>query len=106
MAALVAMYNPFLPPQGGANEGQNNPRFTIRVRFSTASSCRVIVFIVLVVESAVTRLLVAIKELLESLTLWSELKLSEEGVSDVYVRLGNDFNTAVHAFSQFSVDMS
>lgn len=60
----------------------------------------------LVVESAVTRLLVAIKELLESLTLWSELKLSEEGVSDVYVRLGNDFNAAVHAFSQFSIDMS
>jgi hypothetical protein len=60
----------------------------------------------LVVESAVTRLLVSIKELLESLTQWSELKLSEEGVSDVYVRLGNDFNTAVHAFSLFNIDMS
>jgi hypothetical protein len=61
---------------------------------------------VLVVESAVTRLLVSIKELLESLTRWSESKMSEEDVSDVYVRLGNDFNTAVHAFSLFSIDMS
>lgn len=34
------------------------------------------------------------------------MRLSEEGVSDIYVRLGNDFNTAVHAFSQFNIDMS
>ncbi|KAF9525165.1 actin interacting protein 3-domain-containing protein [Crepidotus variabilis] len=57
------------------------------------------------VESAVTRLLVSIKQLLESLTQWSELKVSEEGVSDVYVNFGNDFNAAVHAFSQFNIDM-
>ncbi|EGN95032.1 hypothetical protein SERLA73DRAFT_170917 [Serpula lacrymans var. lacrymans S7.3] len=58
------------------------------------------------VESAVTRLLVAIKQLLESLTLWSTLKMSEDQVSDVYVRLGNDFNAAVAAFGAFNIDMS
>ncbi|EIW79298.1 AIP3-domain-containing protein [Coniophora puteana RWD-64-598 SS2] len=59
-----------------------------------------------VVESAVTRLLVAIKQLLESLTLWSECKIDEMQVSDVYVRLGNDFNAAVAAFAAFNIDMA
>lgn len=56
-------------------------------------------------ESAVTRLLVAIKQLLEALTSWSQLKMDENQVSDVYVRLGNDFNAAVAAFSAFNIDM-
>jgi len=58
------------------------------------------------VESAVTRLLVAIKQLLEALTLWSTLKMSEDQVSDVYVRLGNGFNEAVAAFVAFKIDMT
>ncbi|TDL23773.1 AIP3-domain-containing protein [Rickenella mellea] len=58
------------------------------------------------VESAVTRLLVSIKQLLEALTLWSKLQMSEAQVSDVYVRLGNDFNAAVAAFGQFNIEMS
>ncbi|KAI0259363.1 actin interacting protein 3-domain-containing protein [Gloeopeniophorella convolvens] len=58
------------------------------------------------VESAVTRLLVSIKQLLESLTNWSNSKASEEEVSDVYVRLGNDFNAAVAAFAYYDIDMS
>ncbi|KAJ7224245.1 bud site selection protein 6 [Mycena pura] len=58
------------------------------------------------VESAVTRLLVAIKQLLESLTQWSLLKIDENAVSDVYVRLGNDFNAAVAAFAAFNIDMA
>ncbi|EJD47884.1 AIP3-domain-containing protein [Auricularia subglabra TFB-10046 SS5] len=58
------------------------------------------------VESAVTRLLVAIKQLLEALTLWSTLKMTENQVSDVYVRLGNDFNAAVAAFGAYGIDMS
>jgi hypothetical protein len=57
-------------------------------------------------ESAVTRLLVSIKALLESLTNWSEQKIDENQVSDVYVRFGNDFNTAVGAFASFNIDMS
>ncbi len=58
------------------------------------------------VESAVTRLLVAIKQLLESLTQWSHQQVSENEVSDVYVRLGNDFNSAVAAFAAYNIDMS
>ncbi|KAH0836312.1 actin interacting protein 3-domain-containing protein [Lanmaoa asiatica] len=58
------------------------------------------------VESAVTRLLVAIKQLLESLTMWSNLQLTETQISDVYVRLGNDFNAAVAAFAGFEIDMA
>lgn len=58
------------------------------------------------VESTVTRLLVAIKQLLEALTLWSTGKMTEQQVSDVYVRLGNDFNAAVAAFAAFNIDMS
>ncbi|KAJ7180635.1 bud site selection protein 6 [Mycena filopes] len=58
------------------------------------------------VESAVTRLLVAIKQLLEALTQWSLLKIDEANVSDVYVRLGNDFNAAVAAFAAFNIDMA
>ncbi|KAJ7043575.1 actin interacting protein 3-domain-containing protein [Mycena alexandri] len=58
------------------------------------------------VESAVTRLLVAIKQLLEALTQWSLLKIDESNVSDVYVRLGNDFNAAVAAFAAFNIDMA
>jgi len=54
----------------------------------------------------VTRLLVAIKQLLEALTLWSTLKMSEGQVSEVYVRLGNDFNMAVAAFTAFNIDMT
>ncbi|THH13753.1 hypothetical protein EW146_g6507 [Bondarzewia mesenterica] len=58
------------------------------------------------VESAVTRLLVSIKQLLESLTKWSNQQASEEEVSDVYVRLGNDFNAAVAAFASYNIEMS
>lgn len=52
-----------------------------------------------------TRLLVSIKSLLEYLTLWSNLEKSESEVSDVYVRLGNDFNAAVSAFGVYDIDM-
>jgi len=106
VGVLVAMCNRFHQQrQGGAIEALDNPKFTIRVRFPLPSLVMHHIH-VLVVESAVTRLLVSIKDLLESLTQWSESNLSEEGVSDVYVRLGNDFNTAVHAFSLFNIEMS
>ncbi|KAL6306126.1 actin interacting protein 3-domain-containing protein [Sparassis latifolia] len=58
------------------------------------------------VETAVTRLLVSIKQLLEALTKWSKQEVSEMDVSDVYVRLGNDFNAAVAAFSLYRIEMS
>jgi len=106
VGVLVAMCNQFRRQrQGGVIEALDNPKSTIQVRFPLL--CLVMHHIhVLVVESAVTRLLVSIKDLLESLTQWSESNLDEEGVSDVYVRLGNDFNTAVHAFGLFNIEMS
>jgi hypothetical protein len=56
-------------------------------------------------ESSVTRLLVATKMLLESLTKWSLGQKSETQVSDIYVRLGNDFNVANVAFGSYGIDM-
>jgi hypothetical protein len=56
-------------------------------------------------ESSVTRLLVATKMLLEALTKWSTGQRTETQVSDIYVRLGNDFNTANHAFGSYGIDM-
>jgi len=57
-------------------------------------------------ESAVMHLLVAIKQLLESLTLWSNLQLSESQISDVCVRFGNGFNATVAAFALFNFNVS
>jgi hypothetical protein len=57
------------------------------------------------VEASVTRLLVAIKKLLDSLTMWSNLQLTETQISDIYVRLANDFNAAVAAFAAFDIEM-
>ena len=38
--------------------------------------------------------------------MWSNLQLTETQISDVYVRLGNDFNAAVAAFAGFEIDMA
>lgn len=51
------------------------------------------------------RLFASTKKLLVALTQWSLMKVDEAYVSDVYVRVGNDFNAAITAFSQFNVDM-
>jgi hypothetical protein len=57
-------------------------------------------------ESSVTRLLVATKMLLEALTKWSLGQRTENQVSDIYVRLGNDFNVANVAFGSYGIDMN
>ena len=56
-------------------------------------------------ESAVTRLLLSVKELLESLTKWSEQQITEMDVSDVYVQLGNNVQAAVAAFAVYDIEM-
>lgn len=48
----------------------------------------------------------ATKQLLETLTQWSRRHVSENEVSDVYVRLGYEFNLACRAFSAIGVDTS
>ncbi|KAF5114418.1 hypothetical protein DV495_002275 [Geotrichum candidum] len=58
------------------------------------------------IESTVTRLLVATKQLLESITQWSHGEATEQDVSDVYVNLGNEFNVACRAFLSSGVDVA
>lgn len=48
----------------------------------------------------------ATKQLLETLTQWSRGQAQEEEVSDVYVRLGYEFNLACRAFNSIGVDTS
>lgn len=58
------------------------------------------------IEKSVTHLLVATKQLLETLTQWSRGQATDTQVSDVYVRLGYEFNMACRAFSAINVDVS
>ncbi|KAF8943444.1 Bud site selection protein 6 [Haplosporangium gracile] len=58
------------------------------------------------IEATVTKLLVATKQLLESLTLWSNRKVSEEHVSDIFVQLATQFNLASQAFHEVGIDTS
>ena len=50
--------------------------------------------------------MVATKQLLETLTHWSRGSASESDVSDVYVRLGYEFNIASRAFTSVGIDVS
>ncbi|TNY23752.1 actin interacting protein 3-domain-containing protein, partial [Rhodotorula diobovata] len=56
-------------------------------------------------ESTITRLLVATKQLLEGLAKWSRREVDEEEISQIYVKLGNDFNVAVAAFARENINM-
>ena len=58
------------------------------------------------IESSVTRLLVSTKHLLESLTQWARQEADDKYVSDAYVKLGNDFRTAIRAFTNNGIDTS
>ncbi|KAI9886874.1 MAG: Bud site selection protein 6 [Watsoniomyces obsoletus] len=58
------------------------------------------------IEKSVTHLLVATKQLLETLTQWSRHTSTEAEVSDVYVRLGYEFNIASRAFNAIGMDTS
>ncbi len=58
------------------------------------------------IEKSVTHLLVATKQLLETLTQWSRGDATDTQVSDVYVRLGYEFNMACRAFAAINVDTS
>ncbi|ODV89781.1 hypothetical protein CANCADRAFT_4407 [Tortispora caseinolytica NRRL Y-17796] len=57
------------------------------------------------IESSVTRLLVATKRLLEVLSEWALQQASDSDVSDVYVRLGNEFNIVCRAFIHAGYDV-
>jgi hypothetical protein len=57
------------------------------------------------VPQAVATLLETTKQLQEMLRLWSISRASEQHVSDIYVRLGTEFNSTVAAFQNFGIDM-
>jgi hypothetical protein len=50
-------------------------------------------------------LLEVTKQLQETLRQWSMSRASEQHVSEVYVRLGTEFNATVAAFQNFGIDM-
>lgn len=56
------------------------------------------------VETAVTKLLMSTKQLLQTLTQWSKGTQSSRSVSDAYVRLGYDFKVVVKCFSHAQID--
>ncbi|KAG9294171.1 hypothetical protein G9A89_021530 [Geosiphon pyriformis] len=58
------------------------------------------------IEKTVTTLLVATKSLLESLTAWSQGRMTEQQVSDVYVQLTSDFHKACQSFSKQGINVS
>ncbi|KAI5476928.1 actin-interacting protein 3 [Pseudohyphozyma bogoriensis] len=57
-------------------------------------------------DSTITRLLIATKALLEGLAEWSKGKVSADHISQIYVKLGNDFNVACAAFAKEQIGMS
>jgi len=58
------------------------------------------------VPTAVRNLLLSTKELQKILTQWSLGQVSETQVSDVYVQIGTDFNTAIQAFAYHRIELS
>ncbi|KAG4303469.1 hypothetical protein PCANB_000306 [Pneumocystis canis] len=58
------------------------------------------------VELSITKLLLATKQLLEVLNEWSHGTAEEHDVSDIYVKLGNEFNSASAAFLSEKIDIS
>ncbi|KAF7297378.1 Bud site selection protein 6 [Mycena indigotica] len=58
------------------------------------------------VPAAVRNLLTSTKQLPSILSRWARGEASETDVSNVYVRVGTDFNAAVQAFAIHSIDLS
>ncbi|KAL8279130.1 hypothetical protein RQP46_008386 [Phenoliferia psychrophenolica] len=57
-------------------------------------------------DSTITRLLIATKQLLEGLAKWSREEVTDDAISAIYVKLGNDFNVACAAFAKENIGMS
>jgi len=57
------------------------------------------------VGSSTTRLLISISTLMESLTKWSEQRITDMDVCDAYTELGNNFNTVLAAFAAHNIEM-
>ncbi|ESK87911.1 bud site selection protein 6 [Moniliophthora roreri MCA 2997] len=58
------------------------------------------------VPASVRNLLLSMKQLQEVLRQWSVNQATEGQVSDVFVRIGTDFHTTLHAFAYHHIDLS
>lgn len=58
------------------------------------------------VPAAVHSLLASTKRLQEILKLWSVDQATEDEVSDLYVKVGHEFNTTISAFAYHQIDLS
>ena len=58
------------------------------------------------IEKSVSQVLVATKQLLETLTKWSRHEATDTDVSDAYTRLGYEFKSTCRAFATIGVDTS
>lgn len=57
-------------------------------------------------ERHMTRVLVLVKHLLETLTRWSQGQADADEVSDIYVRLGNEFNLLCRYLTSLGIETS
>ncbi|CAG8846712.1 43358_t:CDS:2, partial [Gigaspora margarita] len=57
-------------------------------------------------ESTITQLLVAAKSLLEALTAWSNGRVTEQQVSDIYVKFAIELNNVIQLFEQAGMNTS
>ena len=57
------------------------------------------------VPAAVRNLLISTKQLQQSIRQWSIGQASETQVSDIFVQIGTDFNTTIHAFAYHNIDL-
>ncbi|BEI86883.1 hypothetical protein CcaverHIS002_0702290 [Cutaneotrichosporon cavernicola] len=79
---------------GGGYEGGRSGRQVSGPRAPSSTST---------LDSYITRLLVVTKQLLQGLEQWARRELSEEAVSDIYVRLGNGFELCVSTFRRAGI---
>lgn len=93
----AAAPEPSSQPQSGARTSSGSSRSSTYKKANPGQQLSQI-------EKSVTHLLIATKQLLETLTQWSRDNATEGDVSDVYVRLGYEFNIACRAFNSIGVD--
>ncbi|KAF7307853.1 Bud site selection protein 6 [Mycena kentingensis (nom. inval.)] len=104
MAATTAMRNgagsatPYLSVNTTTTHMQPYPQTQAQAQYTRGGPADV--------GACVRRLLLSTKELPASLTRWARGEVSETDVSDVYVRVGTDFNAAVQAFALHKIDLS
>ncbi|KAF8892058.1 actin interacting protein 3-domain-containing protein [Infundibulicybe gibba] len=58
------------------------------------------------VESVMGVLVSSINKLIESLTLWSQLQIDEDQVSQAYVRFGDDFIAVINMYTALQINMA